>query len=365
MSKDRITDYSATAADNTDIGGVNIQGTAAISNADNAFREQMSHLAEMNAGTHPLDDTVTFCDPVDKTKRVRLDAGNVTAGQTRVLSMPDANVSIPSGTLVTEAGVQTLSNKTFPAPNFSTSIALTGDVTPPQITANQNDYAPTGHAAASVFRLSSDASRAITGLAGGSDGRLVAIYNVGAQDIILSHDHGASVEANRFYLVGGQSFTLWGGSNTGITLQYDATQSRWLVVGGMSAHSASSTDMEAAVNGWMFVSPSVMHRHPGVAKCWGEFAINGTVLKSYNITGVADTGVGIATVTIANDFSDANWSCIVSRSEDDMTLVYSATYDAKTAGTVILRSVVEAGSASDPSAASGNASWSFAGFGDH
>lgn len=94
MAKDKITDYSVTNASNTDVGGTGIQGTNAISNFDNAVREIMTHLAETNAGTAPLADTFCVADPADLTKKVRLDAGNVTAGQTRVLAMPDQNVSI-------------------------------------------------------------------------------------------------------------------------------------------------------------------------------------------------------------------------------------------------------------------------------
>lgn len=94
MAKDKITDYSATNASNSDVGGIGILGTNTISNFDNAVREVMTHLAEVNAGTYPLADTFTLADPADLTKKVRIDAGNVTAGQTRVLSMPDQNVTI-------------------------------------------------------------------------------------------------------------------------------------------------------------------------------------------------------------------------------------------------------------------------------
>ncbi|WP_204308203.1 hypothetical protein, partial [Klebsiella aerogenes] len=62
--------------------------------------------------------------------------------------------------------------------DFAASLQLSGDISPTQITANQNDYAPTGHATASTLRLSSDASRNVTGLAGGADGRIVIIHNV-------------------------------------------------------------------------------------------------------------------------------------------------------------------------------------------
>lgn len=94
MAKDKITDYSATNASNTDVGGTGIQGTNAISNFDNAIREIMTHLAETNAGTAPLADTFCVADPADLTKKVRIDAGNVTAGQTRVLRMPDTDITI-------------------------------------------------------------------------------------------------------------------------------------------------------------------------------------------------------------------------------------------------------------------------------
>lgn len=114
MAKDKLTDYDATAASNTDVGGINIQGSAAISNGDNALREVMSHLAETNAGTYPVADTWTFGDPADLTKRARIDAGGVTAGQTRVLTAPDFN-----GTIATLAGTETLTNKTLTTPTLT------------------------------------------------------------------------------------------------------------------------------------------------------------------------------------------------------------------------------------------------------
>jgi hypothetical protein len=104
MAKDKITDYSATAASNTDVGGIGIQGTNAISNIDNAAREIMSHLAETNAGTYPVDDTWSFCDPADKTKIFRFDGVGITTGTTRVLTVPDSN-----GTLITTGSHPTLS----------------------------------------------------------------------------------------------------------------------------------------------------------------------------------------------------------------------------------------------------------------
>ncbi len=56
MAKDKLTDYDATASNNTDIGGIDInQGTMIPSNVDNAIREIMSHLKDFAAGTQAVD----------------------------------------------------------------------------------------------------------------------------------------------------------------------------------------------------------------------------------------------------------------------------------------------------------------------
>src|SRR4249919_1187083 len=52
------------------------------------------------------------------------------------------------------------------------AFALPGDISPSQITSNQNDYNPASLSTASTLRLNSDASRDITGLQGGADGRI-------------------------------------------------------------------------------------------------------------------------------------------------------------------------------------------------
>jgi hypothetical protein len=114
MAKNAITSYSTTAASNTDVGGVDSQGSAAASNIDDLIRELMSHLAETNAGTSPWADTMTIADPVDLTKEARFDCGNITAANTRVFTLPDYD-----GTLATLAGTETFTNKTFTSPTIT------------------------------------------------------------------------------------------------------------------------------------------------------------------------------------------------------------------------------------------------------
>lgn len=103
-------------------------------------------------------------------------------------------------------------------------------LSPSQITGNQNNYSPTGLEDANVLRLSTDASRNITGLVPGSQsGRLLLLFNVGSNDLVLKNESASSTAANRFAI--GGDFTVTGGG--GVVLWYDSTSSRWRVAGGI------------------------------------------------------------------------------------------------------------------------------------
>jgi len=116
------------------------------------------------------------------------------------------------------------------------TFALSGDISPSQITSNQNDYNPTGLSGASVLRLNSDASRNITGLAGGADGRIITIYNTGSTDLVLKNNDSGSSAANRFSLQA--DITLAG--KDGCILIYDSTSSLWRCIGKTPGGSGGS-----------------------------------------------------------------------------------------------------------------------------
>lgn len=107
-------------------------------------------------------------------------------------------------------------------------VAFRGDISPAQITADQNNYNPTGLADAAVLRLSSDAARNITGLAGGADGRIIIIHNIGSFDIVLVDESASSTAANRFALNANVTIS----ADQVAILQYDSTSSRWRAVAG-------------------------------------------------------------------------------------------------------------------------------------
>lgn len=108
MAKNKLTDWSSTAASNTDIGSIGIEGSNQRSNFDDAFREGMAQIAKVNAGTDPVADTWSWGNSSDLTRKFRFSAAGISAGASRVFTMPNYD-----GTLATLAGTETLSNKTF------------------------------------------------------------------------------------------------------------------------------------------------------------------------------------------------------------------------------------------------------------
>jgi hypothetical protein len=120
---------------------------------------------------------------------------------------------------------------------------LAGDISPAALTANTNDWTPTGLATASTVRFSTNAIRSITGLAGGADGRLLTLYNVGSFAVVFPNESASSIAANRFAF--GSDIIV--GPNQGLILQYDSVVStgRWralttIINPGASAYCADA-----------------------------------------------------------------------------------------------------------------------------
>jgi hypothetical protein len=99
---------------------------------------------------------------------------------------------------------------------------------PTQITTNVNNYAPSN---ASVWRLSSDASREISGLASTyvMVGRILTIINVGSNNIVIKNQGAGSNDANKIITGTGADITL--AANKSAELIYDFTTERWRVIG--------------------------------------------------------------------------------------------------------------------------------------
>lgn len=99
MTKDTLMDYDTDPAQNTDIGGIDIQGTAAISNFDNAFRRLMAHIKSdafdmdnMEEGT----DT-KILTAAERTKLTAIEASADVTDSANVESALDASTSYRLG----------------------------------------------------------------------------------------------------------------------------------------------------------------------------------------------------------------------------------------------------------------------------
>ena len=122
------------------------------------------------------------------------------------------------------------SNITLSETGNTITIAASGGsspsvITPSQITADQNDYAPTGWSTATLVRLSGDnGMRAIRGFSAGTSGEIKTLANVGSFPIYLAPEHSSSTAANRIsyfeevFLMAGTSCQIF----------YDGTTSRWV-----------------------------------------------------------------------------------------------------------------------------------------
>ena len=140
MAKTKISEYDVSAANNTDVDSIDLgEGTMVPSDVNNALRMIMAHLADMNDGVAAIQDTFTLSDPADDTKQVRFDAVGITTGNTRVLTVPDADATIAGLSVAQEFSATQNFNATTltdgatiswdASANQVTSVTLAGDRT--------------------------------------------------------------------------------------------------------------------------------------------------------------------------------------------------------------------------------------------
>jgi len=103
------------------------------------------------------------------------------------------------------------------------NIALRAN-TPVPVTTDVNNF-DIGANPKSFIRMSSDASHNISGIQDGSDGQIIILCNVGANDIVLQYQNAGSSAVNRFLFSTGADFTL--GANHSLTIIYDAVTGCW------------------------------------------------------------------------------------------------------------------------------------------
>lgn len=176
-------------------------------------RSNTTGIAEGTITNHPLDFIT------NNTSRYQISSGG--------------NHDLKTGTVAIGGNLTVAANIRA---TFGGDMLYTGIISPAGLAASQNDYAPSGHATASVFRLDPNGNTpaVITGLAGGVNGRRITIMRVvgSTGTINFARENAGSTAGNRFANTGAD----WGLTTTFAALDfiYDGTISRWVPVGGIS-----------------------------------------------------------------------------------------------------------------------------------
>ncbi len=157
-------------------------------------------------------------------------------------------------------------------------------------------------------------ARTSLGLGTGDSPQFTAV-NFGSTDTTVDRLSAGDiqVEGNRIFRVGGTDVPIADGgtgastaANAFANLKQNASTSATGVV-----QLADQTAMEALTSGRV-VTADVQHLHPGAPKFWAYITWSGgtpTLIASYNVSGITDSGTGHVTITFATPFSSANWAC--------------------------------------------------------
>lgn len=153
-------------------------------------------------------------------------------------------------------------------------------------------------------------------------------------NVTVEHTDGTNVETLfKCLLQPGETLVF---SGDGRWAHYTATGAEYSASGPV----ATQAQMETGTAVDVVVSPGRQQFHQGHPKMWAKFGVTGNLLDSYNVASVADDGTGLATVTIATDFSSADWMCQVSTERASTALTVANASDqairsaAQAAGTV-------------------------------
>lgn len=187
----------------------------------------------------PLQGSTTLIDDVT----IGGDSYNLIINDFNIVGITGADVAVSGNSISIQSdidtGINITNNSIVIVDGDGGQINITGGIvsisgtiansalSPSQITSNTNNYSPTK---AGFYRLSTDASRNITGWVPVTDGQYLEIHNVGSFDIVFTHnDTGNSTAANCFRIPGGGSLTL--GPDQCATWRYDGVTDRWRLIG--------------------------------------------------------------------------------------------------------------------------------------
>lgn len=137
--------------------------------------------------------------------------------------------ALTTATIGAGSGYLTLANDLI----FAKRVLFQGIISPTTLSADQDDWNPTGIDTAAVVRIAATAARTITGIAyPGATGKVLFLHNISAYTLTLAGEDEGSGASSRFadtyYLGAGSSALAW----------YDTTSNRWRLVGSLASFAA-------------------------------------------------------------------------------------------------------------------------------
>ncbi len=166
-------------------------------------------------------------------------------------------------------------------------------------------------------------------------------YTLPNADLTFSYTGGKAIFAGT--LTGDRTYTLPDADYTFLT-------------------AATQAIMETGTSTTTAVTPGVLQNHAGVAKMWAYVTVSGgtpSLDASYNVTSITDTSAGNVTVTIATDFSSANYCAVAQALTAGATANMATVKTGQAAGSLIVRTAL-----SSTGADTDNINLSVAAYGD-
>ena len=205
------------------------------------------------------------------------------------------------------------------------ALSATGDISPTALAANTDNWAPTGFSTASTIRMDASAAWDLTGIAAGTDGRLICLHNISAFTVTLK-DNATSTAANRFQL----KADLQLAPDSSVLLQYDSTSSRWRAFGQPATNALLSNATAVLTAGYSATPYSAGTKSSGTftpdeANGNFQYAINGgahTLAPPTNNCGllIQYTNNGSAGAVTTSGFTKVTGDSLTTTNGDDFLL---------------------------------------------
>ena len=131
------------------------------------------------------------------------------------------------------AGIQNITgDKTFSGKVERTGAQVnSGVISPTTLSANANDYNPTGFATCNAVRQDATANRNVTGFAAQLNGFEFILFNISGSSLTIQNDNAGSTAANRVLTPNATNLVIR--TQGSAVLWYDGTSARWRIKGNI------------------------------------------------------------------------------------------------------------------------------------